>query len=109
LSTVITGYKYRGSEVKEFARGDPQKQVFYPMPHFEEVKNGDYVAARCQRYKKNILSLSVTLQTNKLTCLTLSSHYGTFFRKALAFPSDNFKMPHSESRLLGVVFTTLSA
>ena len=48
MSTVITGYTYRDHKVKEFARGDPQKpQPFYSMTQIEEVKNGDYVAARC--------------------------------------------------------------
>ncbi len=45
---MITGYKFRDGEIKEIARGDPQKpQTFYPMSTIEEIKNGDAIAARC--------------------------------------------------------------
>jgi hypothetical protein len=45
---VITGYKFRDNQIKEIARGDPQKpQTFYPMKKIEELRNGDYIAARC--------------------------------------------------------------
>ncbi|TRY67348.1 hypothetical protein TCAL_12467 [Tigriopus californicus] len=48
LGKVVTGYKFKDGEMKEFARGDPQKpQTFYPMKQFETIESGDYLVARC--------------------------------------------------------------
>ena len=46
--TVVTGYMYNGSKLKEIARHDPQEpQMFYPMENQVTVDNGEFIAARC--------------------------------------------------------------
>ncbi|XP_071794148.1 peptidyl-glycine alpha-amidating monooxygenase B-like [Asterias amurensis] len=48
LSTVISGYRIRQGEWALLGKGNPQwPQAFYPMEQTFEIRQGDYLAARC--------------------------------------------------------------
>ena len=48
LGSDISGYMLHKGDLKEFARGDPQKpQTFYETQHFLPLKEGDVITARC--------------------------------------------------------------
>ena len=48
LGSDITGHVLHNGELKEFARRDPQMpQTFQEMEHFQPLKRGDVIKARC--------------------------------------------------------------
>ena len=48
IDRFVSSYKVKNGDVKEIARGDPQKpQTFYPMEKHVKVQPGDFLVARC--------------------------------------------------------------
>ena len=48
LGSDIEGYVLHNGEVKKFAKRDPQMpQTFQEMKHFQPLKRGDVIKARC--------------------------------------------------------------
>ena len=73
--TVITGYLYRGNQLSEIARGDPQKpQMFYAMKNELVVDNGDFLAARCT-FNTTMEDKPIYIGTRNTTIIKYSAKY----------------------------------
>ena len=48
LGSDITGHVLQSGDIREFARRDPQMpQTFQNIQHFQPLKEGDVIKARC--------------------------------------------------------------